>query len=141
MQTVIINSNGSRGFSLIEIIFAITLLGVGLLGLATIIPFGIRGVDQSEKRTIATNLVNEGLEQLKAAEFKNLVDTNFPFEDYGEITGYEEYARSYEIRTASDVYSNEIEQLRMATVRVFWRISDTMEHSVYAVTYIGPRYR
>ncbi|OGL44284.1 MAG: hypothetical protein A2161_04865 [Candidatus Schekmanbacteria bacterium RBG_13_48_7] len=130
-----------KGFSLIEIIFAVTILGIGLLSIASIIPFGIKAVDQSTKRSIATNLVNEGIERVKANPFKDVIDANFPFEDYGHISGHPEFSRSYEITEASDASSTIIPRLKMVTVRVFWRISDTHEINIYSVTYIGPKFK
>jgi prepilin-type N-terminal cleavage/methylation domain-containing protein len=59
----------SRGFSLIEVMIALTFLAVGLLAVAQMIPFGLAGVTQARVRTNAVQAAQERLDTLKAADF------------------------------------------------------------------------
>jgi Tfp pilus assembly protein PilV len=60
------------GFSLIEVMFALTFLAVGILAVASMIPAGTRGV--SESRTITSSLMAAQLklEDLKGTPYSSL---------------------------------------------------------------------
>jgi len=60
------------GFSLIEVMFALTFLAVGILAVASMIPAGTRGV--SESRTITSSLMAAQLkiEELKGTTYSSL---------------------------------------------------------------------
>lgn len=59
----------SRGFSLIEVMFAMTFLSIGLLAVAQMIPLGMAGVVQARVRTNATHAAQEKLDELRGEEF------------------------------------------------------------------------
>jgi len=130
-------STGEKGFSLVEIIFTIAILAIGLLGIATVIPFGISAIDQSNLKTAATGYVNEGIELVKSTSYVDVLTANFPNEDYGMIPGGPDFSRTYDIQYATDSNGFTMALLKMVTVRVFWRTSDTQEQSVYGVTYVS----
>jgi len=62
-----VNRAAYAGFSLIELMIALTILAVGLLALAQLQIISIRGGTSSRKFTIATNLAKQGIEQVKGA--------------------------------------------------------------------------
>lgn len=55
----------SRGFSLIEVLIAIVVLGFGLLGFALLQTMNVRFVQSANYRTQATNLTYELLDQIR----------------------------------------------------------------------------
>jgi type IV pilus modification protein PilV len=57
------------GFSLVEVMIAMTFLGVGLLAVAQMIPMGVASVTQARVRTNAVQAAQERLDELKAADF------------------------------------------------------------------------
>ena len=59
----------SRGFSLIEVMFAMTFLGIGLLAVAQMIPLGMAGIVQARVRTNATQAAQEKLDELRGEDF------------------------------------------------------------------------
>ncbi len=61
------------GFSLIEVMFALTFLAVGILAVAAMIPAGTRGI--SESRTITSGLMAAQLklEELRGTPYSSLV--------------------------------------------------------------------
>ena len=63
---------GAEGFSLIEVMFALTFLAVGILAVASMIPAGTRGV--SESRTITSGLMAAQLklEELRGTPYASL---------------------------------------------------------------------
>jgi len=58
--------NGSRGFSLVEVLVAVVLLSIGLLGLAKLQFWGVRHTGSAYFRTQATQIANEMVERMRA---------------------------------------------------------------------------
>ena len=61
--------SGQKGFTLIEIMIAIFLLAVALLGLASVTTSVIKGNSFSQTLTTATTLAKDKMEDLKAATY------------------------------------------------------------------------
>lgn len=76
--------NDSRGFSLIEIMVAMTFLGIGLLAVAQMVPLGMAGVVQARLRTNATQAAQEKVDELRGEDFTSAALTAG---DYTEDTG------------------------------------------------------
>jgi type IV pilus assembly protein PilV len=66
----------NRGFTLIEIIIAIFILVVALMGLAGVASTVINGNAFSKEITTATTLAQEKIEELKNTNYQNLTDGN-----------------------------------------------------------------
>jgi Tfp pilus assembly protein PilV len=62
----------AEGFSLIEVMFALTFLAVGILAVASMIPAGTRGVSESRKITSGLMAAQLKLEELRGTPFKLL---------------------------------------------------------------------
>jgi len=58
--------NRQGGFSLIEVLIALLLLSIGLLGLAFLQVVNVRYTTSAEHRTIATNLATEVLDMMRS---------------------------------------------------------------------------
>jgi len=54
-----------RGFSLIEVMVSILVLGVGLLGFAMLQTMSVRFTQSANHRTLATNLASDMLDQMR----------------------------------------------------------------------------
>lgn len=65
------------GFSLIEVVFALTFLAVGILAVAAMIPAGTRGVSQSRVITSGLMASQVKLEQLRGTDFQALTPGTF----------------------------------------------------------------
>ena len=59
------NRGSERGFSLVELMVAITFFGILMLGFLAIFPLGMRSVDKGEKLTVASGLAQDEIERLK----------------------------------------------------------------------------
>lgn len=66
-----------RGFSLIEMMLAMTVLGIGILSIAQIIPLALAGSTQARVRTQAVQAGQERLDDLMAAPYDSLLAGNF----------------------------------------------------------------
>ena len=104
------------GFTLLEVLVAIVILSVGLLGLSAMTIATIRGLDFSEDVTVATNLAQEKMEQIKNDAYADVAQGHYPVEDYNAIPGFRQFRREVEIRI-DDVLAN----TKTAIVSVSWR--------------------
>ena len=69
--------HGEQGFSLIEVIFALTFLAVGILAVASMIPAGTRGVTQSRVITSGLMAAQIKMEDLRGTTFTALAPGTF----------------------------------------------------------------
>lgn len=65
------------GFSLIEVLFALTFLAVGIMAVASMIPAGTRGVSQSRVLTTGLMAAQVKMEDLKGTDFLALTPGTF----------------------------------------------------------------
>lgn len=65
------------GFSLLEVLFALTFLAVGILAVASMIPAGTRGVSQSRVLTSGLMAAQVKMEDLKGTPFLSLTPGTF----------------------------------------------------------------
>jgi prepilin-type N-terminal cleavage/methylation domain-containing protein len=63
----------SEGFSLIEVMVAMTFLGIGLLAVAQMIPTGMAGITQARVRTNAVQAAQQRIDALRAEDFADVV--------------------------------------------------------------------
>ena len=69
--------HSNEGFSLIEVVFALTFLAVGILAVAAMNPAGTRGVSQSRVVTSGLMAAQVKLEQLRGTTFMALAPGTF----------------------------------------------------------------
>ena len=76
---------GNEGFSLIEVLVALTILAVGLLALALFQVTAIRGNAIASKWTVATQLSQERLDRFRHLPWDNIVSSNGAGYDTGTM--------------------------------------------------------
>jgi prepilin-type N-terminal cleavage/methylation domain-containing protein len=69
---------GGRGFTLIEILIGITLLVVGILGVATMFGTGYNNLGEGARMTMAVSAARQMLEDVRLIPFDNLANLNGP---------------------------------------------------------------
>jgi type IV pilus assembly protein PilV len=89
------NSSTQEGFTLLEILVALTILSIGLLGMAGITTSIIHGNSLSNKVTTATTLGQDRMEHFRRLGYSTTPVCGTPpiTEDYNSITNYPFYKR------------------------------------------------
>ncbi len=67
-----IKSTADKGFTLIEVLIALTILSIGILGIAGLAGTGIKTSSYSRSVTQATNFAQERLEGLMGVDYNNI---------------------------------------------------------------------
>ncbi len=66
------NALGTTGFSLLEVIIAITILSIGLLGMGTTMLYGVRSVTKADLVSERAAARQAGIERLRAMPYDSL---------------------------------------------------------------------
>ena len=105
-----------KGFTLLEILVATTLMAVALLGMAGLTAALMQGNNFSNKLTVASTLAQDRMEDLTKLGYANtaVADTTVT-EDYNSIPNFPFYKRV----TTTDV-DNPAAGMKTVTVTVFW---------------------
>ncbi len=105
-----------KGFTLIEILVAMTILSIGLLGVAALVVGVIDGNIISNKITTATVLAQEQMEDIQRQGYSGTAATDTTTtEAYNSITNYGAYKRV----TVIDVDSPDA-NMKTITITVYW---------------------
>lgn len=81
-------ASGETGFTLIEIIVATAVIGVGLVGVVAGFLHAVGGLETGRQQTTAVFLAEQRMEQLKAvalADFRHITAARYSSEGYGGI--------------------------------------------------------
>ena len=125
-----IRKKKDNGFTLIEVLIAIIILSVGLLGMAALTVGIIQGNKFSNDLTTATTLAQDEMEDIRRLGYSGTsATTTTVTENYNSIPGYPTYKRV----TETDV-DNPVPGMKMITVTLFW---DSDNHSVQLKTILA----
>jgi prepilin-type N-terminal cleavage/methylation domain-containing protein len=129
MELVMINKmlkQDVKGMTLVEIMVAMTIFAIGLLGLSRVM-FAVMHSNLKSKHTVvATNLAHQKMEQIMSAtRFNDITEVDFPDEDYGQVDGgsteYSGFKRTVTIADSLNTLGNSI--FKEIVVKVEWRES------------------
>lgn len=127
------NEQAGNGFTLLEILIAIVILSIGLLGMASLTVGIIKGNKFSNEVTTATTLAQEKMEDVRRLKYSGMPSTNTTTpEDYNTITDYPEYKRE----TKTDVGAPAA-GMKTITVTTYWKDANQVEHSVALKTILA----
>ncbi|MBN2054587.1 prepilin-type N-terminal cleavage/methylation domain-containing protein [bacterium] len=73
--------NSQSGLSLLELLFAMTILAVGMLALATVFPASYMSLGNAHARENAMKLIETGIEYIKTMPYDSINSVNLPSED------------------------------------------------------------
>ncbi|ETX00616.1 MAG: hypothetical protein ETSY1_10590 [Candidatus Entotheonella factor] len=109
------NRCAMAGFTLLEVLIAITVMSVGLLGVSTMLTHITQQQSMNANRAIATTLAREQLEQIKQVDYANVTVANYPQEAYGSMAGYEQFQRTVAIADDTPLANT-----KTVTITVTW---------------------
>ena len=134
LQGRLVRTMQSRGgFTLLEVLIAVVILSLGLLGLSAMTIATIRGLAFSEHITTATNLVQEKMEEIKSLDYISVIQANYPVEAYNTIPGFLKFRREVTIN-AGPIANN----TKIAVVSVLWeRTNGGAPHDITVQTIIS----
>lgn len=112
-----------KGFTLIEILCAMTILSIGFLGISSLTVGIIKANHHSNRTTTATVLAQDKLEQVVNDGYAAALATT---EGYNSISGYSAFRRNTTVSLNTPLTG-----MKTINVRVFWK-SDA--HSVVVKT-------
>jgi prepilin-type N-terminal cleavage/methylation domain-containing protein len=122
-----------RGASLVELLVALVVLAIGVLGVAQLFPAGARGQTRDRMRTVGNNYAQDKIEELSA---RSWLDAELSLGRHPGGTATEAlgttgaWKRFYEVESMTAPMDN----LRKVTVTVAWSVS--RPETVRATTYV-----
>jgi len=110
------NSSTQKGFTLLEILVALTILSIGLLGMAGLTTTIIHGNSLSNYVTTATTLGQDRMEHFRRLGYSTIPTTDTTTtEDYNSIANYFSYKRVSFIDVDSPSAG-----MKTVTITVYW---------------------
>lgn len=117
------------GFTLLEILIALILCTLGVVVMAGLISSGLVGSSDAENTTIAMNLAQRRMEEIRNLGFSNISD-----EPKDSVAGFSGFQREVEIDDPPGAPTTD--DLKQVTVTVYWTTKGG-EADISLVTYIS----
>jgi len=110
------NTRNNNGFTLMEVLVAMVILSVGLLGMAALITGIINSNKLSNRISTATVLAQDKMEDIKRIGYSGMpASDTTTTENYNSITNYLLYKRDIFTEVA-----NPVAGMKKITVTVYW---------------------
>jgi type IV pilus assembly protein PilV len=122
------NKQKNSGFTLLEVLVAMVILAVGLLGMASLSVGIIKGNELSKKVSSATTCAREKMEDVERLGYNNATAGTVT-EAYNSITQYPDFKR--ETITADDTPATD---MKTVTITVYW---DSDSHQIQLKTFLA----
>jgi len=118
------------GFSLVEILVALVLLGLGILTLANLFPLGSRTQTRDRMRTSATDLAQQKMEQLR---IKGWTDPDLDLGTHGPDSLNLEDEGRFQRSWIVEAQTGDFADMKKVTARVTWTYQrpDTVDLVTY----------
>jgi prepilin-type N-terminal cleavage/methylation domain-containing protein len=129
-----VSSSPASGFTLIEMLFVIVILSIGILAAVKMFPMASREQLKDRMRTAASYYAQDQIEALRAINIndQNLIEGRHPAGAAESVGKSGAWKRYYEVTDMTDPLPN----LKRVTVTVFWRTVAGYD-TLAATTYLG----
>jgi len=131
-----VENSKNAGFTLLEVLVAMVILAVGLLGMASLSIGIIKGNELSKEVSSATTCAREKMEDVERLGYANTSEVDSTdTEAYNSMTEYPQYKRETIIDV--DAFTNaagEILDMKTITITVYW---DSDSHQVELKTFLA----
>ena len=117
------NRKGKRGFTILEVLIATLIVGVGMFALMEAFNRGYFGVGQVEDYSLALSLSQEKMEELKDSSFTNITSAL-----RAAVTGFPGFEQQVTVTNANTT------ELKQAVVTTYWNVPNG-ENSVTLTTF------
>lgn len=116
-------TTGTNGFTLLEVLIAILVLTIGLMGMEALTVAIIKGNKQGNRMTTATTLAQDKMEAVRILGYSGMPSSDTDVtEGYNTISNY-----PFHKRVTSTYINNPDTGMKKVTVTVYW---DSDAHSV-----------
>jgi len=129
--------NNKKGFSLLEIIFALAILVIGIVGVLALFPVGLKASKRSGDFTMATVLAQRQMETMKRA--RDIYTNNWAPTGNPQLWGYpnsKEFVGNPGYSWKAIVSELGITNLRQVTLSIYW-LDGGSQRSEDFVTYLA----
>ncbi|MDY6863534.1 MAG: type IV pilus modification protein PilV [Thermodesulfobacteriota bacterium] len=120
---------GSKGFTLLEVLIALTILSIGLLGMAQMQIIAIRSNSYAFRFSEASAIVQDKLEELKSLDYLNATDLDAASSPHTETEGL--FTKTWTV-----VDNQPTNNMKTVNIEVSW---DNSRHKVTLSTTIARR--
>ena len=125
---------GSQGFTLLEVLIAIVILSVGLLGMASLTVGIINGNALSKNLSTATTLAQDKMEEIWEQNYSDVApETKAPL-----LSPFANYERQVEVDTTTypDIVGPPAQQvgMKIVTVTVYWTNHNVQQKTIISQT-------
>jgi type IV pilus assembly protein PilV len=131
-----IKNQKTGGFTLLEVLVAMVILAVGLLGMASLSVGIIKGNELSKEVSSATTCAREKMEDVERLGYANISEVDSTVtEAYNSMTEYLQYKRETVIDV--DAFTNaagDVLDMKIITITVYW---DSDSHQIQLKTFLA----
>lgn len=141
------SARASAGFSLIELLIAIFILVIGIIGVMYMFPMGVQVAKSAQMTSVAVQLGQIKMEETITKHYDDIL-TGETIEPYDSIAGFNHYKRITEIscvdpslnQVGCDYDSIDLNPMKKIEVSLFWKSPlGSLEQNVNLVSLISKK--
>ncbi len=120
----------TKGVGLLEVLVAMTILSIGIIGAMQLFPMAMRNVQTANERTVITNMASSRLQELQSAGGENLLLRRL--EQGGRARSVPALATAGHLNQSSEIYglyTSSVQRMRGASQVYLQRVTMNVQTS------------